>query len=165
MTDENTDYEPPGEEPWVVTTGVDMDGDLVIQAITENVDLGGVDALEHRFYLVDHYETPVALYAGVMVHTCQGEDDDTDGADDADECDLYVPTDLSIDHTDAVGTATLSDLPESVRDRIGEPFGGLETVEPRDLDEENDATLLGPEEMGLLGMDMPDYEGGPRGFQ
>ena len=162
MSEEDPEsYDPPGGEPWVVTVGVDGDGDLVIQAITENVELPDVDALEHRFYAAEAGEGPVAVYAGVMVHACKDEDADHDS--EAADCELYTPSGLDGDETTPDGEANLSDLPEFVRERVAETLD-LELVEPLDIEDPEDSEL-GPEELGIAGYGtMPD-EREPRGYQ
>lgn len=142
-------YVPAGESAvWAVALGEDPDGDLVVQAITEDVELEGVDALEHRFYITnasnsvveagtDAGASPVALYSGVMVHSCNG-----DGGGD---CELYTPPGLD-EEAESDGTATLDDLPNRVAEAVGQTLG-LEVVEPSDLD--SDGEPLGEDAVNI----------------
>jgi hypothetical protein len=169
-------YEPPGGEPWVVALGMDGDGDLVVQAVTENVDLDGVDALEHRFYAVDAPNavredgtdagaSPALVYGGVMVHN---HGDEEDGDEDACICELYAPGGLDVEAESVEGRASVDDLPASIRERVSEAIGA-DLFDPADLPEFDDEgdDLLGPEAFGLPnprgGDSLPDTE--PRGFQ
>jgi hypothetical protein len=142
--DDGDDYSPPGGEPWVVTLGVDEDDDLVIQALTENVDLPGVDVLEHRFFAAEVAGgvERVAVYAGVMVHACK-----TDHGEES--CRLFAPDALDPEGADVAGTASLDDLPEHVLERVGEPLN-LRAVEPRNLEDPR-GQVLGPDAFDMAG--------------
>lgn len=160
-------YTPPGEEPWVVTLGEDPEEDaMVVVALTEETGLAEIDALEHRFSLVDDPEkdpnapggvSAVAVYSGVMLHRCHDEED---GHDSTAECELYVPEDHDVgENVDPVGTASLSDLPQDVQERVSDLLD-VDVLEPSEV--EGDPDPLSPADMGFPG-GPPETE--PRGFQ
>lgn len=163
-----TDPLPIGGEPWAVILGVDTQDDLVIQALTESVDLPEADALEYRFYVSDASNevveggtdagaSPVAVFAGVEIHYCNGGDEK--------DCELYTPAGLpeTDEDIDPVGRASLDDVPEVVRERAGDSLGGLPMVEPGDLD--GGGEPLGPEEFGIDSYGYLPENRDPRGFQ
>jgi hypothetical protein len=161
-------YEPPGSEPWVVTLGVDPDDDLVVIAISENVDLDGVDAVEHRFFPVhasneveeegtDAGASPVLVYAGGTIHSCKNEGG-------PDECPVYSPP--AFEEVDAAvnrqGTATVEDLPAEVRDHVADALG-MTLLDPSEV--ENPTTeRVEPDELGIPGYGLNPEEREPRGY-
>jgi len=170
MTSTGDDYEPPGSEPWVVTFGVDPDDDLVVIAISENVDLDGVDAVEHRFVPVhasnevvedgtDAGASPVLVYAGGTIHSCKSDDG-------PDECPVYSPP--AFEEVDAEadvnrqGTATVEDLPEAVRDHVGDAMS-MELLDPREVENPSEERV-GPDELDIPGYGTKPGEREPRGF-
>jgi hypothetical protein len=164
------DYEPPGEEPWVVTLGVDPDGDLAVIAVSENVDLDGVDAVEHRFVPVhasnevqengtDAGASPVLVYAGGTIHSCHSDDG-------PEECPVYSPPAFAeIDADEEVnrqGTATVEDLPEAVRDRVGDALDML-VLNPSKVENPTEERVE-PEELDIPGYGVTPEEREPRGY-
>lgn len=164
------DYDPPGSEPWVVSLGVTPDDDLVVIAISENVGLDGVDAVEHRFFPVhasnevveegtDAGASPVLVYAGATIHSCKGGDGE-------EECPVYSPPAFAdLDEAEGVnrqGTATVEDLPAAVRDHVGDALD-MVPLDPEEVENPTEERVA-PEELEIPGYGLNPEEREPRGY-
>lgn len=103
---------------WVVTIGLDDDGDLALQAVKPDPDLSNVDALEHRF-LLGGVEGEGA--SAVLFHTALHRCKEADG-----ECETFHAPE---------GETSLDDVEDDLQDAIRE-VADLSIVDPSTWDEE-----------------------------